>query len=162
MSIDHEPRILFLYGSLRECSYSRLLTEEAARIITEMGAEARFFHLHDSPLSGSVPETHPKVQELRNWVMWSEGQAWSSPEMHGNVSGLKQERQLSPLPPVVVGAALVVPIGLLQRLQGKRAAAIGTFAKETEQFERAAIAAVMATEWALGYEPRDVSDQTQS
>ncbi|MCJ2542483.1 helicase-related protein [Thermostichus vulcanus] len=75
------------------------------------------------------------------------------------LSELEQERKLSPLPPVVIGGALVVPIGLLQRLQGKRAAATSTFARETQRVERAAMAAVMAVERALGYEPRDVSDQ---
>lgn len=45
---------------------------------------------------------------------------------------LEQERRLSPLPPLVVGGALVVPVGLLQRLQGKRHSAAGTFARETE------------------------------
>ncbi|MBF2097917.1 MAG: arsenical resistance protein ArsH [Gloeomargaritaceae cyanobacterium C42_A2020_066] len=85
---DHPPRILFLYGSLRERSYSRLLAEEAARIIQGMGAEVRFFHPHDLPVYGSVPDTHPKVQELRALSIWSEGQVWSSPELHGNVSGL--------------------------------------------------------------------------
>ncbi len=72
---------------------------------------------------------------------------------------LEQERQLSPLPPVVVGGALVVPIGLLQRLQGKRESPPATFARETQRVEQAAMAAVMATERSLGYEPRDVSHQ---
>lgn len=88
MSFDHRPRILFLYGSLRDRSYSRLLAEEAARIIEGFGAEVRFFHPHELPLHGSVPQDHPRVQELRDLVTWSEGQVWSSPEMHGNMSGL--------------------------------------------------------------------------
>lgn len=85
---NHPPRILFLYGSLRERSYSRLLAEEAARIIEGFGAEVKFFDPHDLPLRGQVPETHPKVQELRDLSLWSEGQVWSSPEMHGNVTGI--------------------------------------------------------------------------
>jgi len=88
MSFDHKPKILFLYGSLRERSYSRLLAEEAARIIEAMGAEVKFFHPHDLPLPGSAPDSHSKVQELRELSQWAEGQVWSSPEMHGNVSGL--------------------------------------------------------------------------
>lgn len=87
-NFDHPPRILFLYGSLRERSYSRFVAEEAARIITDMGAEVKFFHPHDLPLRGQVEETHPKVQELRELSQWSEGQVWSSPEMHGNVTGI--------------------------------------------------------------------------
>lgn len=92
MKFDHKPRILFLYGSLRENSYSRLLAEEASRIMEELGGEVRFFHPHDLPLHGSVPEDHPKVQELRMLVNWSEGQVWSSPEMHGNISGLMKHQ----------------------------------------------------------------------
>jgi hypothetical protein len=72
---------------------------------------------------------------------------------------LEQERQLSPLPPVVVGGALIIPAGLLQQLQGKQKAEPGQFAKETRRVEQLAMAAVMATERSLGYEPQDVSTQ---
>ncbi|AFY54332.1 arsenical resistance protein ArsH [Rivularia sp. PCC 7116] len=85
---NHPPRILFLYGSLRERSYSRLAAEEAARIIAGFGAEVKFFHPHDLPIRGSVPESYAKVQELRELTQWSEGQVWSSPEMHGNLTGI--------------------------------------------------------------------------
>jgi arsenic resistance protein ArsH len=85
---NHAPRILFLYGSLRERSYSRLLAEEAARIIEGFGAEVKFFHPHELPLGGQVPETHPQVQQLRELSLWSEAQVWSSPEMHGNITGI--------------------------------------------------------------------------
>ena len=46
----HPPRILFLYGSLRERSFSRLAAEEAARIMEGLGAEVRWFHSHELPL----------------------------------------------------------------------------------------------------------------
>jgi len=106
---EHPPRILFLYGSLRKRSYSRLLAEEAARIITEMGADVKFFHPHDLPVRGQVEETHPKVQELRELSQWSEGQVWSSPEMHGNITGvLKNQIDWIPL-----------SIGAVRPTQGK-------------------------------------------
>jgi arsenical resistance protein ArsH len=89
---NHPPRILFLYGSLRERSYSRLLAEEAARIIEGFGAEVRFFDPRELPIYGSVPDTHPKVQELRELSLWSEGQVWSSPELHGQISGIMKNQ----------------------------------------------------------------------
>ncbi|NJM23167.1 MAG: arsenical resistance protein ArsH [Richelia sp. RM1_1_1] len=92
MSFSHKPRILFLYGSLRERSYSRLLAEEAARIIEEFGAEVKLFNPNELPIYGSVPETHPQVEQLQELSQWSEGQVWSSPEMHGNISGVMKNQ----------------------------------------------------------------------
>lgn len=84
----HPPRILMLYGSLRERSYSRLATEEAARILRRLGAEVRIFNPAGLPLPDSTPADHPKVKELRDLSMWSEGQVWCSPERHGSMTGI--------------------------------------------------------------------------
>ena len=85
---EHPPRILLLYGSLRERSYSRLLVEEADRLLRLMGAETRIFDPRELPIANSTGPDHPKVQELRALSLWSEGQVWCSPEMHGAVTGV--------------------------------------------------------------------------
>lgn len=93
------PRILLLYGSLRERSYSRLLALEAQRLLDAMGAETRVFHADGMPLPDDAPADHPKVQELREAMLWSEGQVWSSPERHGAMSAvMKAQIDWIPLP----------------------------------------------------------------
>nr|QCL09668.1 arsenical resistance protein ArsH [Rhizobium rhizogenes]QCL10304.1 arsenical resistance protein ArsH [Rhizobium rhizogenes]QCL10459.1 arsenical resistance protein ArsH [Rhizobium rhizogenes] len=84
----HKPRILILYGSLRAVSYSRLLAQEAARLLEHFGCEVRIFNPEGLPLPDSAPVTHPKVQELRDLSAWSEGQVWVSPERHGAMTGI--------------------------------------------------------------------------
>lgn len=84
----HPPRFLLLYGSLRERSYSRLLVEEAGRLLQAMGAEVRIYNPFGLPLADSAPETHPKVVELRALAQWSEGMVWCSPERHGAMTGI--------------------------------------------------------------------------
>ncbi len=90
--MTHPPRILLLYGSLRERSFSRFLTWEAARILEHFGAEVKIFDPMDLPMVGSVPETHPKVVELRELFLWSEGQVWCSPERHGAITGVMKNQ----------------------------------------------------------------------
>ena len=85
---DHPPRILLLYGSLRERSFSRLLTEEAARLLQVLGAEPRIFDPRDLPMANSTSPDNSKVKELRALSLWSEGQVWCSPEVHGAVTGV--------------------------------------------------------------------------
>jgi len=87
-SSSHKPRILLLYGSTREHSFSRLLVEEAARLLEHFGAETRIFDPSGLPLPDDAPVEHPKVQELRDLMQWSEGQVWCSPERHGALSAV--------------------------------------------------------------------------
>lgn len=85
---EHKPRILLLYGSLRARSFSRLATEEAARILDYFGAETRTFNPAELPLPDGADDQHPKVQELRQLAQWSEGMVWCSPERHGAMTAV--------------------------------------------------------------------------
>lgn len=105
----HPPRILTLYGSLRERSYSRFVAEEAARLLEALGAEVRTFDPNGLPLPDSTSDEHPKVVELRELAMWSEGMVWSSPERHGAMSGIMKS-QIDWLP---------LSLGGLRPTQGK-------------------------------------------
>jgi arsenic resistance protein ArsH len=88
----HKPRILMLYGSLRERSFSRFLTLEAARLLEYFGAEVRIFHANGLPLPDDAEASHRKVQELRELSLWSEGQVWTSPERHGAMTGVMKSQ----------------------------------------------------------------------
>ncbi|WP_201404501.1 arsenical resistance protein ArsH [Kaistia sp. 32K] len=105
----HAPRILLLYGSVRERSYSRFATLEAARILEALGAETRIFDPSGLPLPDGAPSSHPKVQELRELSAWSEGQVWCSPERHGAMTAILKA-QIDWLP---------LSIGAVRPTQGK-------------------------------------------
>ena len=95
---DPPPRILLLYGSLRERSFSRLCVEEAARLLRFFGCETRIFDPSTLPLPDQVPgDDHPAVHELRELSMWSEGHVWCSPERHGQITGV-MKAQIDHLP----------------------------------------------------------------
>ena len=107
---SHPPRILLLYGSLRPVSYSRLCAEEGARVLRALGCETRFFDPSGLPMPGDAGEDHPKVAELRELVMWSEGMVWSSPERHGAMTAV-MKNQIDWIP--------LSPIGGIRPTQGK-------------------------------------------
>jgi arsenic resistance protein ArsH len=95
---EHAPRILLLYGSLRPRSFSRLSTEEAARLLRFFGAEVRIFDPSDMPFPDQVAgDDHPAIRELREHAIWSEGMVWCSPERHGQITGL-MKAQIDHLP----------------------------------------------------------------
>jgi len=90
--LTHAPRILLLYGSLRERSYSRFLVQEAERLLQFYGAETRVFDPSGLPLPDDAEAGHPKVAELREMCAWSEGQVWCSPERHGAMTGVMKSQ----------------------------------------------------------------------
>lgn len=85
---QHPPRILLLYGSLRERSYSRLVVEESERILISLGAEPKVFNPTGLPLPDAEEPNHPKVEELRAAATWAEGMIWVSPERHVAMTGI--------------------------------------------------------------------------
>lgn len=105
----HKPRILILYGSLRQVSYSRLLAMEAKRLLEHFGAEVKVFDPSGLPLPDDAPVSHPKVQELRDLSQWSEGQVWVSPERHGTLTGI-MKAQIDWIP---------LSVGAVRPTQGK-------------------------------------------
>ena len=105
----HRPRILLLYGSLRARSFSRLVTFEAQRLLEAMGGETRIFDPTGLPLPDGAPESHPKVQELRELAAWSEGMVWTSPERHGAMTGI-MKAQIDWIP---------LSVGAVRPTQGK-------------------------------------------
>lgn len=105
----HKPRILILYGSLRQVSFSRLLAMEAKRLLEHFGAEVKVFDPSGLPLPDDAPVSHPKVQELRDLSAWSEGQVWVSPERHGTLTGI-MKAQIDWIP---------LSVGAIRPTQGK-------------------------------------------
>jgi arsenic resistance protein ArsH len=105
----HAPKILLMYGSLRERSFSRLAVEEAGRLLEYFGAETKIFNPKDLPQPDTVDADHPKVQELRELVTWSEGMVWCSPERHGSMTSI-MKAQIDWIP---------LSIGSVRPTQGK-------------------------------------------
>lgn len=105
----HPPKILLLYGSLRNRSFSRLVVEECQLLLQELGCETKIFNPAGLPLPDDADESHPKVEELRELMMWSEGQVWCSPERHGCMTSI-MKAQLDWVP---------LKVGAVRPTQGK-------------------------------------------
>ncbi len=82
------PKVLLLYGSLREMSYSRMASEECARILQKFGAETMTFDPAGLPLPDATGPDDPKVAELRDKVTACDAMVWVSPERHGAMTGI--------------------------------------------------------------------------
>ena len=82
--------------------------------------------------------------------------------LEGRMRTLDQESALRPLPPIVVGAARVVPRGLIERVDDTRGQPPETFSRDTAEVERRAINAVLVAEAELGHRPRDMNDEQRN
>ena len=125
----HPPRILLLYGSLREQSFSRFAIEEAQRLLEKMGCETKVFNPKGLPIVDPEHEKHPKVLELLELMEWSEGQVWCSPERHGSITGI-MKTQIDWVP---------LSIGSVRPTQGKTLAVMqveGVDSVEARYFRR--------------------------
>ena len=78
-----------------------------------------------------------------------------SARMQRRLAELDMEKRIAPTAPIVVGGALVIPRGLLERLMGVERMTADPAARSA--VEQAAMNAVMDIERSLGYLPRDVS-----
>lgn len=74
--------------------------------------------------------------------------------MQKRLDELNLESQISPLPPVIQGGFLVVPIGLIKAMQGKEPTS-STYARDTQASAARARAIVMEVERTLGFDPVD-------
>ncbi|RSB49939.1 arsenical resistance protein ArsH [Acinetobacter soli] len=119
--LDHSPRILLLYGSNREVSYSRLAVQEAGRILEHFGAEVKIFHPMGLPLPEDANTEHPKVKELHELLAWSEGMIWCSPERHGSMSSiLKAQIDWIPLAAGAIRATQGKTLAIMQVCGGSQ------------------------------------------
>ena len=114
-SLYHPPRILLLYGSNRERSYSRFAVLEAGKILEYFGAEVKIFHPKGLALPEDGDATQPKVQELHALLAWAEGMVWCSPERHGAMSSiLKAQIDWIPLAAGAIRATQGKTLALMQ------------------------------------------------
>jgi arsenic resistance protein ArsH len=88
MPIGRAPKILVLYGSLRDASFSRKLAYEFARLLELLDCDVRVYNPRNLPVRDPAIEDHVKVQEIRALTQWSDGHVWISPEMHGAITGV--------------------------------------------------------------------------
>ncbi|ENV82333.1 arsenical resistance protein ArsH [Acinetobacter bouvetii DSM 14964 = CIP 107468] len=120
-ALAHAPRILLLYGSNRERSFSRLAVLEAGRILQQFGAEVKIFHPKGLPLPEDAEASHPKVQELHELLAWAEGMVWCSPERHGAMSSiLKAQIDWIPLAAGAIRATQGKTLALMQVCGGSQ------------------------------------------
>lgn len=141
-------------NEVRRRTFDRVDRTTAAvqeRLLSEIKYwDHRANQLKEKELAGKLPKSGVNSAKARQRADDLEAR------LKRRLKALDAERQLAPLPPVVVGGALVVPAGLLASLHGAPKDKIAAYARNTSVTERAAIHAVLATERALGRHPTEM------
>jgi SNF2 family DNA or RNA helicase len=139
-------------NEIREDTLRRVeLTKEAVhrRLTSEIAYwDRRANELKDQELAGKQPRMNSgRARQRANDL---------EARLKHRMDELEKEAQLSAMPPTVIGGALVIPGGLLDRLRGRRAEDPSTYARETARVERLAVDAVLAAEYAAGRRPKEM------
>ncbi len=138
----------------REEQITKTLTAVTARLTSEIS------YWDNRAAIFQAQEAMGKPNARQNWQKARERADELYARLERRTRELEQERQISPLPPIIVGSVLVIPGGLIAKLTGQtQNGTEGTeqFAQETARIEHLAMEAVMQAERQLGYIPRDVS-----
>lgn len=147
-AIELVPQHLAEVRSRKEDLVSRTLAAVQERLRGEIRYwDHRALHLQEQEKAG-------RVNARLNSVLARRRADELTGRLEGRIRELEKERQISALPPVVVGGCIVVPIGLVASLAGKSAATDPLARKAVEEF---AMQRVMAQERKLRFEPLDVS-----
>ena len=130
----------------------------AKAVKDRLTAEIQYWDFRASDLK--MKEAAGKINAKLNSDMATRRADDLQARMQKRLVELEQEKHISALPPVVVGGAVVVPKGLLDKLIG-RPVLFSADAAARRRIELAAMKAVMDIETSLGFAPVDVSTQNK-
>jgi hypothetical protein len=133
---------------------AKILDKTAKAVKERLTAEIQYWDFRAADLK--MKEAAGKTNAKQNSQMAARRAEELEARMQKRLAELETEKLISATPPVVVGGALVVPIGLLSKLTG-RPGMFSVDAVARRAIELAAMNAVMRIENSLGYIPRDVS-----
>ncbi|MCF8029880.1 MAG: DUF3883 domain-containing protein [Desulfohalobiaceae bacterium] len=134
----------------RERQVSKVLDAVHERLTKEIEYwQVRYFQLKDAMEAGKQPRMQPenarrRAEELRA-------------RLEERTRELMAKRGVISSSPVVVGAALVIPAGLLAQRKGQEDALFSQDAQRRKRIEQIAMQTVMEYEKAQGYRVKDVS-----
>ncbi len=131
------------------------LVDKTTKAVKErLTAEIQYWDFRSADLK--MKEQAGKINAKQNSRMAARRAEDLESRMHKRLAELEKEKNISALPPIIVGGAIVIPRGLLDILTG-RPDIFTTDAAARREVELAAMRTVMDIEASLGFIPRDVS-----